>query len=162
MTKKSYKIHVIAMIRNEADILPGFITRSAALFDMIHVAEHQSTDGSRQILEHLRADFPSLHLYDYRFRAFYQDEVSNCMARQALECGADWVFLLDADEFLDVEDRAGLEALNPTSVLARGYSLTFAADGKTLVRDPKTLKPGDLLITRVADGELTSRVEEIR
>ena len=111
MTKKSYKIHVIAMIRNEADILPGFITRSAALFDMIHVAEHQSTDGSRQILEHLRADFPSLHLYDYRFRAFYQDEVSNCMARQALECGADWVFLLDADEFLDVEDRAGLEAL---------------------------------------------------
>lgn len=57
---------------------------------------------------------------------------------------------------------AGLEALNPTSVLARGYSLTFAADGKTLVRDPKTLKPGDLLITRVAEGELTSLVEEIR
>lgn len=54
---------------------------------------------------------------------------------------------------------AGLEALNPTSVLARGYSLTFQADGKTLVRSADQARPGDLLVTRLAEGELTSRVE---
>lgn len=57
---------------------------------------------------------------------------------------------------------AGLEALNPTSVLARGYSLTFQADGKTLVRSAGQAGPGDVLVTRLAEGELTSRVENAR
>jgi len=57
---------------------------------------------------------------------------------------------------------ASLEALNPASVLSRGYSLTFEADGKTLVRRPDQVKRGELLVTRLAEGELTSRVEEVR
>lgn len=55
---------------------------------------------------------------------------------------------------------ASLDALNPSSVLARGYSLTFEADGSTLVRHTNQLKPGDRLVTRLADGQVSSRVED--
>ena len=54
---------------------------------------------------------------------------------------------------------ASLEALSPLGVLARGYSLTFLADGKTLVRSTRDVNAGDIIRTRVADGEFASRAE---
>ena len=53
---------------------------------------------------------------------------------------------------------ASLEALSPLGVLARGYSLTFQADGKTLIRDGQEVKPGDLIHTRLASGQIASKV----
>ena len=55
---------------------------------------------------------------------------------------------------------AGLDALSPLAVLARGYSLTFAADGTSLLRSADDARPGDLIQTRLAQGRLISRVEE--
>ncbi|WP_406698710.1 exodeoxyribonuclease VII large subunit [Singulisphaera sp. Ch08] len=53
-----------------------------------------------------------------------------------------------------------LEALSPLAVLARGYSLTFQADGVRLVRSADDVQVGDLIETRLASGQhLTSRVE---
>jgi exodeoxyribonuclease VII large subunit len=52
-----------------------------------------------------------------------------------------------------------LEALSPLAVLARGYSLTFKADGVTLVRSPDDVQVGDLIRTRLASGQILSRVE---
>jgi exodeoxyribonuclease VII large subunit len=56
---------------------------------------------------------------------------------------------------------ASLDALSPLAVLARGYSLTFLADGKTLVRDSHDVKIGALIHTRLATGFITSRVDTI-
>jgi exodeoxyribonuclease VII large subunit len=56
---------------------------------------------------------------------------------------------------------ARLETLSPLQVLARGYSLTHTADG-SLVRDLAGLRPGDLLITRVAGGRIRSLVTEAK
>jgi exodeoxyribonuclease VII large subunit len=56
---------------------------------------------------------------------------------------------------------ASLDALSPLAVLARGYSLTFLADGKTLVRDSHDLNIGALIQTRLATGFITSRVDTI-
>jgi exodeoxyribonuclease VII large subunit len=55
---------------------------------------------------------------------------------------------------------AGLDALSPLAVLARGYSLTFAADGATLLRSAADVQPGDRIQTRLAQGRVISRVEE--
>jgi exodeoxyribonuclease VII large subunit len=52
-----------------------------------------------------------------------------------------------------------LESLSPLQVLARGYSLTHTGDGK-LIRDPAGLRPGDVLITTVAEGSIRSLVTE--
>ncbi|WP_165233241.1 exodeoxyribonuclease VII large subunit [Aquisphaera insulae] len=53
---------------------------------------------------------------------------------------------------------ASIEALSPLGVLARGYSLTFREDGTTTVRSPSEVQPGDLIRTRLAAGEIVSRV----
>ncbi len=53
---------------------------------------------------------------------------------------------------------ASLQALSPVAVLARGYSLTFQADGKTLVRARNEVQSGDLIHTQLALGQIQSRV----
>lgn len=52
-----------------------------------------------------------------------------------------------------------LESLSPLAVLGRGYSLTQRADTGELVRDAAQLAAGDVLRTRLAEGEVISRVE---
>ena len=54
---------------------------------------------------------------------------------------------------------ARLETLSPLNVLRRGYSLTRTVEGK-LLRDAAEVQPGDLIVTRVQNGEVTSRVEQ--
>ena len=55
---------------------------------------------------------------------------------------------------------ARLQSLSPLNVLARGYSLTQTADGRVL-HDASGIRPGDVLRTRLARGELVSRVEDV-
>jgi exodeoxyribonuclease VII large subunit len=65
---------------------------------------------------------------------------------------------LEADRTLNAL-AARVDALDPVRTLARGWSITRRADG-TLVRDAAGLHPGDALVTTLASGEVTSRVEE--
>ena len=52
---------------------------------------------------------------------------------------------------------AKLKAYSPYGVLERGYSLTTAADG-SVVKDARSVKAGDLLTTRFAEGTVESKV----
>jgi exodeoxyribonuclease VII large subunit len=49
-----------------------------------------------------------------------------------------------------------LNSLGPEQVLARGYSITTDAATGTVLRDAATMKPGQMLKTRLAKGEVTS------
>jgi exodeoxyribonuclease VII large subunit len=51
-----------------------------------------------------------------------------------------------------------LAALSPLAVLTRGYSLTLKSDGQTIVRGADEVRPADLILTRLAAGQITSRV----
>ncbi len=53
-----------------------------------------------------------------------------------------------------------LEAVSPLSTLARGYSVTTAADGNVL-KQAKHVKTGDTLTTRLADGWIESEVKSV-
>jgi exodeoxyribonuclease VII large subunit len=55
--------------------------------------------------------------------------------------------------------QASLAALSPEAVLSRGYSLTFRADDSTLLRSADQVEPGQLVVTRLAAGRFSSRVE---
>lgn len=59
------------------------------------------------------------------------------------------------------ETAARLETLSPLGVLARGYSLTLRDDRATVIRDADALKPGALIVTRLARGTVISRVESV-
>lgn len=53
---------------------------------------------------------------------------------------------------------ARLESLSPLAVLARGYSVTTTQRGEVL-RDAAAVSPGELIRSRLARGEVVSRVE---
>jgi len=62
-----------------------------------------------------------------------------------------------------VDELAGrLAALDPDRVLARGYSRTVLARTGATLRRAADARPGDLLRTHLADGDLESRVTECR
>ena len=67
-------------------------------------------------------------------------------------------FMLQNEKFRLDNLQARYLALDPALQLRRGYSLTYTADGK-LLRSAKDLQPGDQLLTRLADGNVTSKVE---
>ncbi|MSH40123.1 exodeoxyribonuclease VII large subunit, partial [Escherichia coli] len=53
-----------------------------------------------------------------------------------------------------------LEAVSPLSTLARGYSVTSAADGAVL-KQVKQVKVGETLTTRLGDGVVISEVSAV-
>ena len=54
-----------------------------------------------------------------------------------------------------------LDGLSPLAILARGYSVTQNQQGRALMSS-KEIAIGESLITRLAEGEIVSRVEVIR
>ncbi len=63
-----------------------------------------------------------------------------------------------ADKLAAASDQ--LQSLSPLNVLGRGYSLTRKAGATDLLRDAAAVRPGDVLVTRLAAGEVTSVVQE--
>ncbi len=55
---------------------------------------------------------------------------------------------------------ARIALLDPKNLLERGWSITRTADGR-VVRSAADVAADDIITTRVADGTLTSRIEEI-
>lgn len=54
-----------------------------------------------------------------------------------------------------------LEALSPISILKRGYSITAKLPEGIIVKEALSLKLGDRIETRLGQGKLKSRIEEI-
>jgi exodeoxyribonuclease VII large subunit len=50
-----------------------------------------------------------------------------------------------------------LLSLSPLNILARGYSITFAAEGE-VIKNINTVKIGDTIKTRLHQGEISSQV----
>lgn len=53
-----------------------------------------------------------------------------------------------------------LEAIGPEQVLKRGYTITTLKKQGTVVRSAAQVRTGDRVVTRFADGEIESRVED--
>jgi exodeoxyribonuclease VII large subunit len=57
--------------------------------------------------------------------------------------------------------KARLAALDPVSVLKRGYSIVRAAEDGRIITDAQGLRPGDSLEIILARGQVTTKVEKI-
>jgi exodeoxyribonuclease VII large subunit len=55
-----------------------------------------------------------------------------------------------------------LEATSHKTTLRRGFSITKTKKDKAVVRDPQSLRDGDVLVTETARGEFESRVVNLR
>jgi exodeoxyribonuclease VII large subunit len=66
---------------------------------------------------------------------------------------------LRRDRALLASFTAGLDHLNPLSILSRGYSITKKLPAGMILKDASEIKAGDMISTKLSRGELVSRVE---
>lgn len=105
------RLAALAMVRNEGDIIRAFAGHLLALFDDIVIVDHMSDDGTGAFLDALARRNRRVTVLRLEEAAYLQ---SVTMTHAVREIGvlreADWVFLLDADEFLPFENRAAFES----------------------------------------------------
>ncbi|MCI6101295.1 MAG: glycosyltransferase family 2 protein [Selenomonas sp.] len=54
--KPKRKIVAISMVKNEMDIIESFVRHTLGFADLLIIADHKSTDRTREILEALRTE----------------------------------------------------------------------------------------------------------
>ena len=102
----------IAMLRNEADIFPAFAQHLAALFDIVLLLEHGSTDGTPAQIAAACEGRPGWMSWRVDVAGRYQSRFCAFALRHVFATtDADAVFFLEADEFIDVPDRSALTAM---------------------------------------------------
>jgi len=108
---RARSLHGIAMVRNEADVVEVFVRHNLTVLDRLTIVDHGSSDGTPSILAALLEEGLPLEVIAEASEAFSQSDVVTREVRRILSATpADFVFLLDADEFLKVPSRARLEA----------------------------------------------------
>lgn len=94
------KLIGVACVKNEADIIEAFVRHNLFYLDQLILIDHGSTDETPDILNSLQQEGLALKVTRDNSLGKLQGEKMTLLARQAAEAGADWVFLLDGDEFL--------------------------------------------------------------
>jgi glycosyl transferase family 2 len=139
------KIVGISMIRNDADIVEPFVRHTLRLLDHLFVIVHSPEDGTGEILKALHAEGLQMTLVFDGEPAFLQGERLTWLAREA--CAAirpDFLFPLDADEFIVPADRGAIEpalALLPAGVPAARIRLrTFVPTSTDTADEPNPVQ----------------------
>jgi len=110
------RLGAVAMVKNECDIIELFVRINARVFDVIHVIDHASDDGTPKILARLAAEGYPLRVTTVQGVAYEQAEVTTAAVRALARSGeCDFVVPIDADEFLAPGDDGGAP---PRAVIA--------------------------------------------
>ena len=112
------KIAGLAMVRNEADIIETFVRYNLKFLDEMIIVLHSPLDDTPRIVEQLRAEGLPIVIEHNHELGFSKAEWMNKVARDVLAAKrADFMFMLDADEFIKSPSRAYLnEAINSIPV----------------------------------------------
>jgi len=156
------KIIAACMVANEADIIEAFLRHHSRFLDAIVVLNHRSIDRTPEIVAQLvKEGLPIVLLHDGE-RAYRQSERMTYLAKRYLaELGADFCFLLDADEFLRCDSRVALEnALGALPPAAQGLVATQNYYG--VGGDPQDVNPVRRLTRRLIDERRLARKIVVR
>lgn len=141
------RLVAVSIVKNEADIIEAFIRHSLAWVDHHLVFDHDSTDGTREILGALQAEGLPLKLFTDDALGNLQQARSNHLTRLAArDFSAAWILPLDADEILDGPGRAtlaqclgGCDPASPASLPLLDYYPT-ATDDATAANPAQRLR----------------------
>jgi Glycosyl transferase family 2 len=104
------KIAGLAMVRNEADIIEAFVRYNLKFLDELIIVLHSPHDDTARIIEQLSDEgLPVIVKHNHEL-GFGKAEWMNKVAREILSTQrADFLFMLDADEFIKCPSRAYLD-----------------------------------------------------
>lgn len=103
------KLALIAQLRDELDIVEAWLRHIDALFDVVYIIDHQSIDGTSEVLKQAVEQRKLWNLFFLNSKADLQAETSNLLMHEAFNSDIDYLFFLDADEFIMVQSRDELE-----------------------------------------------------
>lgn len=104
------KLAGLAMVRNEADIIETFIRYNLQFLDEMIIVLHAPADGTDRIVAELQREGLPIVIEHNRELAFRKCAWMNTIARDVLaQKRADFLFMLDADEFIKTPSREFLE-----------------------------------------------------
>ena len=153
------KLVAVSIVKNEADIIEAFVRHTHAWVDFHLVFDHDSTDGTREILAALVREGLPLALFTDDVLGNVQHIRSNHLARLAFAShGADWVLPLDADEILCAASRDALEQALAASPTGQPVTLPLCNYAPTLADDPHEPNPVRRLRHRRASESPTVKV----
>ena len=120
------------MVRNEADIIEASVRHNLSCLDRLAVIDHGSFDGTSEILRQLAAESDAVRIIADPSVAYEQSTRITQAVREVIAGeGADFVFAIDADEFLKVPSREMLEKVLqnlPAEMHAMLHWQTYVAD----------------------------------
>ena len=113
----------VAMVRNEADIIEAFVRHNLTRLDGLVIVDHGSADDTVRILLALRSEGLPVTVLANAMPGYAQVEITTVAVRHAFATTpADFVFPLDADEFIKAPSRATMERAL-TAVPSRQHAL---------------------------------------
>jgi len=99
------------IVRDAADIIEPFVRHNLTLLDQMAIVDHGSCDGTSEILAALAAERLPIFVARDETPALHLSRPMNRLVRHVFtRTDAEWVFPLDADEFLKVGSREELLA----------------------------------------------------
>jgi hypothetical protein len=105
------RLAAVALARNECDIIESFVRHNVALLDHLYILDNGSNDATPAILDKLAAEGLPI-TWTLEHSEHQQGRKTTVLVERALnDHPYDFLFPLDCDEFLQVRDRALLEAL---------------------------------------------------
>jgi len=155
----------LALAENVANFPIPIITgigheRDESILDMVsHTRVKTPTAAATLLIDHSKSVLDAIDDMQTRITSMLQLKLSSA-SHQLLTVESKIPLLLERKltnenhRLLLLEEK--LKALDPTLLLARGYSITLH-NGR-IIKDATTLKPGDKLETRVAKGVIQSTV----
>jgi hypothetical protein len=103
---------LVTLVRDEADVVPGFVTHWAEFIERFVIIDHQSTDSTVSAFrECCKSLGKELHVLTFPYLSYRQDEVMTGVLRHYVRHAhpEDWFFPVDADELLWATTRTELE-----------------------------------------------------
>lgn len=132
----------LSFCRNEADILEPFVRHNLTLLDALYLVDHCSTDGSREILSRLCEEDDRLRVIFHDDPEFDQAGLTTAYAKRlARQYAADWIFILDADEFISVDSPGTLAQRLPAASSLEAIALPWKTYIPLPTDDPSETNP---------------------
>lgn len=100
----------ISFVRDEEDIIESFVRHNLVYLDKLYIVDNLSKDKTVEILTSLATEGLAIEVWKSTSCSSQQDRATTAALKKATkqDANADFVFLLDADEFLGSPDRQSL------------------------------------------------------
>jgi hypothetical protein len=104
--RRRARVCAVMQVRDEWPLVSVSITHALTRHaDEVYVLDHASVDGTREGLRALARRWPGrLHVLEYHGEEFWQEACLSTLLAACAASSPDWIYALDADEFLLTRD----------------------------------------------------------